>query len=76
MSVTDLSQHSFVNITVVPLDVRLVDDGVEYAEAPERQIDGTPAQVCQLCWQPLDAFALKTPCPGVKVPDTLEGLIT
>lgn len=73
----EMSDHHFVSISVVPVDARLAHDGgVEYAEAPERQQDNTPEQVCDVCWVPLDAFSLKAPCPGPKVPDDPSALMS
>lgn len=71
-----MNEHSFISISVMPVDARVTADGaVEYAEAPERQADHSPEQVCQICWIPLDTFSLKSPCPGPKVPDDIAGII-
>jgi hypothetical protein len=72
----DTEEHDFVSISVVPVDVRVGQDGkgVEYTEAPERSSDSSPEQVCQVCWVPLDALSIKTKCPGPKIPDSPEGL--
>ena len=68
-------EHNFVNITVVPIDVRVaITGGVEYTEAPERSADPTPEQVCQICWAPLTPKTVREDCPGPKIPDTPEGL--
>lgn len=75
LSTTDFSRHHFISITVVPVDVRIVDGEVEYAEAPERQADVTPEQVCTVCWKGLDLDAVLSECPGPKVPDDLSSLL-
>lgn len=71
-----MSQHSFISISVMPIDTRVDSKGeVEYSNAPERQVDHTPEQVCQICYTPLTLeTALAENCPGPKIPDTLEGL--
>lgn len=72
----DVAQHAFVSISVMPVDVHFDPSSgeVEYAEAPERQQDHSPEQVCQLCWVPLDTFSAKSPCTGPKVPDDISSL--
>lgn len=67
--------HSFVSITVIRVDARItLDGGVEYAEAPDRQPDQTPEQVCEICWVPLSPISLQLGCPGPKIPDTIDEL--
>lgn len=68
--------HDFVNITLVPIDARLTADGhsTEFAEAPDRQLDNTPEQVCRVCFAPLDTFSLKADCAGPSIPNDISGL--
>lgn len=68
-------QHSFVSITVVPVEASLEDDGtVSCRPNPLPDQDISPEQFCQVCWQPLDSFSLKSRCPGPRVPDDLSEL--
>lgn len=70
------NKHHFVSISVMPVDVRMASDGyVEYTEMPERQLDHTPEQVCQICYTPLDVESVTSACIGPKVPDNIEGII-
>lgn len=72
---SEVWEHDFISINVVPIDVRAVADGVEYTEAPERADDPTPEQFCQICYVELTSSSVNTPCPGIKVPDSPMGLV-
>lgn len=70
-----MQDHSFISITVTPVDARVGPDGaVEYAEAPERQLDHTPEQVCQICFEPMTPEIIAAECAGPKVPDDASSL--
>ena len=71
-----MTGHDFISISVMPVDARITPDGqsVDYAEAPERQRDHQPEQVCQLCWAPLTPATMIATCPGPKIPDNIAGL--
>lgn len=71
----DTDAHSFISISVKRVDARLTDDGtdVEYAEAPERQPDQTPAHVCELCWLPMTPDSVTTPCTP-RIPDDISSM--
>lgn len=66
--------HEFVNISLMPLDVREQDGEIQFTEAPEKQVDHTPEQICRICYAPLDADTFHKPCEGAGVPDDLSEL--
>ena len=69
-------KHCFISITIMPVDVRVADDGfVEYSDAPERQADHEPEQVCRICYAPLDIDTVTEDCTGPVIPDDISGII-
>lgn len=71
MDTVTTDQHSFVAITVVPVEAVLEDDGTmsyRHAELMPDQ-DVSPELFCQLCWQPMTPVSVQTNCSGPKVPD-------
>jgi len=69
-------QHSFVSVTVIPIDARvnIHTKAIEYS--PKDNADASAEQMCAICHQPMDEFSINSVCPGSdEVPDDVSSLL-